>query len=217
MGTESVLTLHRITPADNRVATEPVDYRELHDAPHAKSIYVENYNRWVARSKHDSNVDLIKSSPAGFNTDLLPEIPDEYSPRQLCWLARRERSCLPRSGASLTLQKEMTLDYRVDITRDINGVGLLYFTTYFSVIDRALLELWRALQRSDQSFLGRAVRDQKVCFLGNVDNDSTMTVRVSLWSSDSTSGTEIYSVVIGVAGTDRVVAVASVELERGGA
>jgi len=57
-------------------------------------------------------------------------------------------------------------------------VGLLYFASYFSVVDWALVRLWRHLGRGTADFLGRAVLDHQLLYLGNADADSVLAIEV---------------------------------------
>ncbi|NUT44684.1 MAG: biosynthesis cluster domain-containing protein [Thermoactinospora sp.] len=187
-GSESILALHKVSPAGaGAAAVEPEEFYRFDDP---KAVYVENFNRWITRSAPGSNEGLVKSSPVGFRHDHLPRLPDAYSPRRVYNHARSRLTFLdavPPDG------ERLSVDYRVDASRDLNGVGLLYFASYFSITDWALLQLWRARGRSTESFLRRVVLDQRLCYLGNADADAVLRIDVDAWGSPDD---ELFNVVI---------------------
>lgn len=215
-GSESVLTLHKIGKSKNgNPVKKDLELKEFYESPKDDSIYIENFNRWISRSKDSDNEGLVPSSPSDFNSDHLDELPLEYSPRRTYDLARRNGTFLSNSQKEvMSKQAENSSEYNIDITRDLNGVGLLYFTSYFSIVDRAVLELWRKLGRDDASFLARAVTDHKLCLMGNVNFDAKLTIETELWSSDE-KGTkeEFFNVVIKEPANDRTIAVATLQIE----
>nr|WP_257032536.1 LnmK family bifunctional acyltransferase/decarboxylase [Streptomyces sp. 1331.2] len=103
----------------------------------------------------------------------------------------------------------------MDPSRDLNGAGLLYFASYFSIVDRALLLAWRGLGRDDRSFLDRVVVDQQLCYLGNADAGSPLILTVRQWLRAGDAGSEAFDVVLRDKGTGRLLAVCSLQLETG--
>lgn len=214
-GSESVLTLHRITrtPAGGTpgaaaptAAVEPDEFYAFGDDG---ALYVENFNRWVTRSKADSNEQLLRSSPPGFRHEHLPLLPEAYSPRLACHTARTQGTFTPdKPAGSVPLGAELRVEYAVEPSRDLNGAGLLYFASYFSIVDWALLRHWRALGRPDAAFLDRIVLDQRLCYLGNANHDAVLSAGVRAWHRPGDpSGTELLDVVLDDARTGRALAV----------
>lgn len=191
-GSESVLTLHRLRlagPEGERAAGPEanddagLDPEEFFVAPRPDCAYVQNFNRWISRSRPDSNEALVTSSPPDFEYRHLPALPEQFSPRLACGRARSTGTFFDpgHDPGWDPLVRDYEVQYPVDITRDLNGVGLLYFASYFSILDGALLKLWRHQQRPDRAFLDRAVLDHKLCYLGNANFDSVMRIRLSTW------------------------------------
>src|SRR5579872_5481226 len=88
-GSESILTLHRIQKEKpEEIAGQPIDLEEFYDCPKDDCLYVETFNRWIARSRDKSNQDLVRSSPVDFKYEHLCSLPDRYSPRLVCGNAR---------------------------------------------------------------------------------------------------------------------------------
>ncbi|SFW72652.1 LnmK family bifunctional acyltransferase/decarboxylase [Amycolatopsis australiensis] len=215
-GSQSVLTLHRLAPADLGLADTPLDPAEVYDDPHPDCMYAENFNRWIARSRPDSNRSLARTSPPDFAFADLPRLPNQYSPRTLVGRAREaEGFCAPAPPGFAVAGPEHTFEYTLDVTRDINGAGLVYFASYFSIFDTALLRLWRSFGRTDEQFLRRRVIDQKVGYFGNADPGAVFTITVRNWRNATRPETEIADMALRDATTGRLLAVTAIEIEAG--
>lgn len=211
-GSESILVLHRIRMAvEGEAPPEAIDPVELYDRPRRDCLYVENFNRWVTRSREDSNQDLARSSPVDFEYHHLPALPDRYSPRLSYGHARQHHTFHDlRSPDYAPAVEEFRVEYPIDLSRDLNGVGLIYFAAYFSILDWAWLHLWRHLGRSDRSFLERITIDHKLCYLGNADADSILNIRMRSWRKRDDPGREILNAVIEDRTTRRTIAISTV-------
>ncbi len=210
-GTESVLTLHRISRAE--AAHGGFDVDEFYRSADEDCLYVENFNRWITRSEARSNENLVRSSPTGFRHEHLPTLPDRYSPRQACHRARTRLTFLDED-AYRPDGPEWTVDYEIDVSRDLNGVGLLYFASYFAIVDWALLRLWRRLGRTDADFLARVLLDQQMCCLGNADGGQVLTATLRGWRPVAGGGTEAVDVVLRERDCGRVLAVCTQHLGK---
>ena len=213
-GSESILTLHRIKKASpGEPPAQSIDIEEFYDFPRSDCLYVETFNRWIARSREKSNRDLVKSSPVDFKYSHLCSLPEKYSPRLICSQARLNQTFHDiRSPEHVCVIDDFQTEYRIDITRDVNAVGLVYFAAYFSIIDGALLKLWQQLGRSAQSFLKRIVLDRKLCYLGNAELDSLLSITLKSWRKRDDPHNEIYNAVIQDSETARVIAVATMQI-----
>jgi probable biosynthetic protein (TIGR04098 family) len=216
-GSESILTLHKIEmagPAGR--ALEPIDPDDFYAYRDQECLYVENFNRWIVRSREGSNHDLVRSSPAGFRHTHLPSLPERYSPRLACAHARARGTFLPSAPEGRThVGQGFSVEYRIDISRDLNAVGLVYFATYFSIVDWALLQLWRHLGRSDTSYLTRTVLDHRLCYLANADAGSVLRIDLDAWQRIGDPGDLVVNVVLRDAAGDRTVAVATLHCLEG--
>jgi probable biosynthetic protein (TIGR04098 family) len=213
--TESMLTLHRISRASqNGAPPRPVDPFEIHERRDEGCLYVESVNRWITRSRPGSNEALVKSSPERIATRHLPVLPDRYSPRLSYDIARRLETFHDVADPDYEpVVEEFVVDYTIDAARDLNGVGLVFFASFASIVDSALLKLWRHLGRDVQSFLDRVVHDRRICYTSNAENDSALRLTFRSWRRRDDPRQETFNVVIRDPARDRVVLVATLQIQ----
>lgn len=213
-GSESVLTLHRVALGGDGPG-RPVDPVEFFEAPREDCMYVQNFNRWITRGRDGGNRGLVRSSPAGFRYAHLPVLPERFSPRQVYQRARAAGTFHDVAGSGWPAGvDDFRVTYPIDITRDVNGVGLIYFAAFFSIVDWALLRLWRHLGRDDRAFLSRVVVDHKMCYLGNAQLDSVLQIRMKTWQNPDDPTEEVVNVLIEDQETAAVLAVSTLTSRR---
>ncbi|GAA3762404.1 LnmK family bifunctional acyltransferase/decarboxylase [Streptomyces tremellae] len=213
-GSQAVITLHRLAPAGLGLADTPLSPAELYEHPHPDCLYAENFNRWIARSRPGSNRRLSQVAPPDFSYGALPRLPNPYSPRTLVGRAREAGSFYATPPPGLVpAGPAHTSEYALDVVRDLNGAGLVYFASYFSIFDTALLRVWRSLGRGDAQFLRRKVVDQKVGYFGNADPGAVFTITVRRWRSTARPSIEAADMALRDSGTGRLLAVAGVEID----
>ncbi|MFE0417510.1 LnmK family bifunctional acyltransferase/decarboxylase [Streptomyces tendae] len=215
-GSESVLTLHRVR-RDDGFAARPLDPVAFHTRPDPGDLRVENFNRWIARGRDGSNKGLVRAAPVGFDHRHLPVAPRRFSARAACARARRNGTFLdgPPTGHEAVVTG-FTVDYPVEASRDLNGVGLLYFASYFAMLDWALLRLWDRLGRGEREFRDRTVLDQRICYLGNADADTTIRLTLTLWRNARDPAEERVEATLHDLGRDTALAVAELKVTGGG-
>lgn len=186
-GGDSVLTLHQVRRDGEIHGNDTMSRPECdvagffrYDTP--ESIHVENFNRWITRSRKDTNHGLRRAAPAGFQVRHLERVSDAHAPRQV--FSRAQKAGF-RTPSEPVPHARLTLTYRVDASRDLNGVGLLYFASYFSIVDWAVLHMWRSLGRPADRFLRRRVLDRQLCFLANADADDLIDIEVTVHTADA--------------------------------
>jgi probable biosynthetic protein (TIGR04098 family) len=213
-GSSSVLTLHRLAPAGLGLRGDHLDPAEVYETPHPDCMYAENLNRWIVRSLPDSNRSLAATVPPDFVVGDLPRLPNQFSPRTLVGRARSAGSfCAPQLSGFTAVGREHTFDYALDAVRDINGAGLLYFASYFSIFDTALMRLWRTLGRSERQFLKRRVIDQKMGYFGNADLGTLFSITIRRWLRAADPRSEIADMELRDSATGRLIAVTAIETE----
>jgi probable biosynthetic protein (TIGR04098 family) len=182
-GGDSVLTLHQVrrdreTGDSDAMSRPECDVTDFFRYDMPGSIHVENFNRWISRSRQDTNHTLRRAAPADFQAHHLDRVSDAHTPRRVFAQARRAAGF--RAQGEPVPQERLSLSYRVDASRDLNGVGLLYFASYFSIVDWAALRMWQSLGRPVRRFLRRRVLDRQLCFIANADADDVLDVEVTV-------------------------------------
>ncbi|MET8968086.1 LnmK family bifunctional acyltransferase/decarboxylase [Streptomyces hydrogenans] len=211
-GSQSAITLHRLAPAGLDLPDGPLDPAEVYAHPHPDCLYAENFNRWIARTTAGSNQGLAQVTPPGFTYQDLPVLPNAHSPRSLVGRARATGSFHPDGPPGFhEAGRTETFPYALDVVRDLNGAGLMYFASYFAVFDTMLLRLWRSLGRTDAQFLRRKVLDQKIGYFGNADPGAVFTVTVRRWARTGAPGTEVADMALRDAATGQLIAVTAIE------
>ncbi|MFG2115862.1 LnmK family bifunctional acyltransferase/decarboxylase [Streptomyces sp. NPDC048718] len=212
-GSQSVVTLHRLAPAGLELPEGPLDPSEVYEHPHPHCLYAENFNRWIARTTQGSNRGLAQVAPPDFTYRNLAPLPNAYSPRSLVGRARVTGSFHPEGPPGFhEAGRPHTFTYTLDVVRDLNGAGLMYFASYFAVFDTMLLRVWRSLGRTDEEFLRRKVTDQKLGYFGNADPGTVFEITVRRWRSTTSPGVEVFDMALRETATGQLIAVTAIEL-----
>ncbi|KAA1029627.1 biosynthesis cluster domain-containing protein [Pseudonocardia sp. EV170527-09] len=212
-GSQSTLTLHVLAPAGLHRADVPLEPEEFYENPHPDCMYVENWNRWIARTRPGTNADLATTAPPDFEFADLPRIPNRFSPRGIVGRAREAGTFCTDAPPGFVAGPTTSYTYPLDTVRDVNGAGLVYFASYFAIFDTALLRLWRELGRDDARFLERRVVDQKMGYFGNADLGAVFTVNVRRWTSETRPEVEIADLSLHDSTTGKLLAATSIEAE----
>jgi probable biosynthetic protein (TIGR04098 family) len=209
-----MLTLHRIGRASpDGPRPGPVDPLEFYERRDGRYLYVESLNRWITRSQPGSNEALMKSSPEGIVTSHLPVLPARYSPRLTYDVARKAQTFHDVASPDYEpVVEELVIDYAIDAARDLNGVGLVFFAAFASMIDSALLKLWKHLGRDVPSFLARVVRDRQICYTANAEIDSTLRLTFRVWRRRDDPAEEVFNVVMRDPLRDRLILVSTLHI-----
>ncbi|MGX1914102.1 LnmK family bifunctional acyltransferase/decarboxylase [Streptomyces phaeochromogenes] len=216
-GGQSALTLHRLAPAGLELPDGPLDPAEVYERPHPDCLYAENFNRWIARSRPGSNEGLTRTAPPDFAYRHLPRLPNTHSPRSPVGRAREAGTFHPAPPPGFApAGPDVVHAYELDVVRDLNGAGLVYFASYFAIFDTSLLQLWRSLGRDDERFLSRRVVDERIGFFGNADPGAVFRIEVRRWRGTERPEREIADMALRETGSGRLLAVASVETELDG-
>lgn len=188
------------------------DPSEPYTTPRPDCLYVETLNTWVSRGNGTSNVGLVRRAPVGFRREHLPPLtagPVDH-PAELCRRARNDLVFQDhRTDGWATAWPTTETDHEVDLVTEVNGVGLLYFASFFSIVERALYRQWRDRGRTRRAFAGRAPADLRICYLGNADLDATLRLRMGTLRDPDDAAHEKTDLTIHDLSTDRLIAVAS--------
>lgn len=202
-GSESILTLHRITKKEQELPST-FSINEFFVNRYPGCLYVQNFNRWVQRGV-GGNKELYTASPLNFRYGHLDKLTPEYSPRNVYDFARRNGAFVHEE--SYQLMNEWTESYEIDMARDLNGVGLLYFASYFSIVDTVLGKVWRQMNRTVSSFLDRVELEKQFCFLGNTEAGVLLTIQIRRYMSEKDNNNERFDIQVIERETQRMLAI----------
>ncbi|BBM81666.1 non-ribosomal peptide synthetase [Candidatus Uabimicrobium amorphum] len=174
----SLHTIHRI--CCDATNGESVTMEEIHNHPRENCLYVENYNRWISRVHVEDNEELSKMQPQDYKYEHLPQMTEEHAPWKVYRKAITHKTFFEEQQ-DYDFVQEHFFTYQINITRDINGVGLLYFATYFTIFDEAILQLWLSMGGEKHNFMEKKVTDQKICYLGNCNYNTNLTIQSRAW------------------------------------
>lgn len=207
---ESVLCLHRLSDLETQCPADPLAMEEFL-APRPGCLYAMNVNRWIKRGGQGNRV-LCSAAPKGFRTQHLRSVAPALSPRLHYDEARQRGHFAHPVGYRFVATYEFP--YTVDVSRDFNGVGLMYFSTFFSIIDKTVSAIWADLGRSYQDYFDRRVMAERVLFLGNADAGAVLSLTATLRASPDRSGKEHLDVKISEPAAGRLLAIADLVIEH---
>jgi probable biosynthetic protein (TIGR04098 family) len=120
---------------------------------------------------------LRVAPPVQADFQALPPLPNEENPYQLTRAASESGSLgvLDQSWSELT---SYTHRYAIDVDRDTNGAGLVYFANYVAFMDTAE----RLATPGERE---RSLRHRRIAYYGNADVDDTLTIVVTVFRSDT--------------------------------
>lgn len=210
-GTESVLTVHRLTMPVEPAGEDAVTAEEFHGRRRPGCLYAMTVNRWVRRGQ-SGNVGLCAASPVDFSSGHLPAVPAAFSPRPGYDRARRNLAFDRRPG--FEERAAFTFPYDVDASRDLNGAGLLYFASFFAMADKGLLAHWAFLGRDRHAFLRRKVVGQRLLYLANADPGTRLFLHFSSSAAPFAPDEEQVGVTIRDAEAGTILAIGDLLIRR---
>jgi epothilone synthetase B len=158
------------------------------------SLLIETFNRWVVRAHGEDNEGLAKSAPPEFRNDHLPPVPEERH----SW--RRYRPAVERlsfldEDPEWESVANAALPYRVDADRDLNGVWLFYFASYFDLFRLGAREAAMLAGVPEAVFRSGAAVEQEVVFLRNANAGDLLEIASHARRHRST-GAYVFDVVV---------------------
>jgi probable biosynthetic protein (TIGR04098 family) len=138
-------------------------------------------------SPTQGNSRLRVAPPAGADFSQLPPLPNEENPYHLTQAAA-ESGMLGLLDSQWLALGSYEHSYPIDVDRDTNGAGLVYFANYVAFMDTAeRLALGAAVDGgiSAEAAAGRSLRHRRIAYYGNADVSDTLTVRVKIMRKPS--------------------------------
>jgi len=136
------------------------------------SPFIRFANIFITPEKGNSRLRVAPPAQADFRD--LPPLPNEENPYQLTRAASESGSLglIDEAWPPVTSYEHR---YTIDIDRDTNGAGLVYFANYVAFMDTAerLALDGRAPERS--------LRHRRIAYYGNADVNDTLTIGVTVF------------------------------------
>ncbi|HKS22900.1 MAG TPA: LnmK family bifunctional acyltransferase/decarboxylase [Thermoanaerobaculia bacterium] len=130
-------------------------------------------NIFITPEKGNSRLRVAPPAQADFRA--LPPLPNEENPYQLTRAASETGTLgLVDDWESLTTVEHR---YDIDVDRDTNGAGLVYFANYVAFMDTAERLAARDVAKE------RSLRHRRIAYYGNADVDDTLTIAVTVLRS----------------------------------
>jgi probable biosynthetic protein (TIGR04098 family) len=131
------------------------------------------------------NRSIRVAPPANADFSALPPLPDEENPYHLTRPGLKGES-LGVLDAGWHEASTFEHRYQIDLDRDTNGAGLVYFANYITFMATAERLAVTAAPSFDASAM--SLRHRRVAYYGNVDVNDAISTRVTLLSSDQHPG-----------------------------
>src|SRR3954447_126320 len=136
-------------------------------------------NIFITPEKGNSRLRVAPPAQADFRE--LPPLPNEENPYHLT-RAASESGSLGLIDDAWSVVSERRHRYPIDVDRDTNGAGLVYFANYVAFMDTAeRLAL-------DGAAPERSLRHRRIAYYGNADVADTLSIDVSVLRSDAHPG-----------------------------
>lgn len=121
------------------------------------------------------NSELRVAPPANADFSAIPPLPNDDNPYQITREAKATGSLGLIEDGWPPLGEVFEFSYEIDVDRDTNGAGLVYFVHYITAMERAE----RAMFETQRLEGERSLRHRRTAYYGNADPRDTIRVRVS--------------------------------------
>jgi len=169
----------RLSPPIGAAASGPSDCDTL------RHPYIRFANIFITPEAGNSRLRVAPPANADFSG--LPVLPNDENPYHLTRAAEEggRLGLLDAAWRCVDRRPGFQTVHAIDIDRDTNGAGLVYFANYFAFMDAA--ERAAMAENSSRSFgvgqiAGRAVHHRRVAYYGNVSVTDRVSTQVSLFT-----------------------------------
>jgi probable biosynthetic protein (TIGR04098 family) len=149
---------------------ESLGDREEHPFIHFANIF-------ITPEKGNSRLRVAPPAQADFRN--VAPLPNEENPYHLTQAAARTGD-LGLFDESWVAESQNVHEYAVDVDRDTNGAGLVYFANYIAFMDTAERMALAARGLDTRETRLRSLRQRRIAYYGNVDVDDTLKITVTI-------------------------------------
>lgn len=131
------------------------------------------------------NSELRVAPPANADFSAIPSLPNDDNPYHVTREAKEKGSLGLIGDAWPCVGDVFDFRYDIDVDRDTNGAGLVYFVNYITFMERAERAMFEArpLPRGE-----RSLRHRRTAYYGNADPRDTIRVRLSVYQDPRRTG-----------------------------
>jgi probable biosynthetic protein (TIGR04098 family) len=172
---EGRLVFHRPEMLADEAVRRALDPR--HDETELPFIRFAN----IFITPEKGNSVLRVAPPAGADFAGVPPLPNDENPYHLT-RAAAETGALGLVEEGWTEAAAYEHQYAIDVDRDTNGAGLVYFANYIAFMDSAER---LALEASGIDAPQRSLRHRRVAYYGNADTRDTVVVQVTVFRNEA--------------------------------
>ena len=138
--------------------------------------FIRFANIFITPTKGNSRLRVAPPAQADFRD--LPPLPNEENPYQLT-RAANESGSLDLLDAQWVESGSYEHRYAIDVDRDTNGAGLVYFANYVAFMDTAERVAVESLWPGEPA-KPRSLRQRRIAYYGNADVSDTLAIRVTV-------------------------------------
>src|SRR5260221_1746130 len=124
------------------------------------------------------NSELRVAPPANADFSAIPSLPNGETPYHMTREAREKGSLGLIEDAWPRIGEVFDFRYDIDVDRDTNGAGLVYFVNYVTFMERAERALFEARPLPQGE---RSLGHRRTAYYGNADPRDTIRVRLSVY------------------------------------
>src|SRR4051794_27944989 len=147
--------------------------------------FIHFANIFITPEKGNSRLRVAPPAQADFSG--LPSLPNEENPYHITREASETRSLGLLTGDWIE-QSSYVHEYAIDVDRDTNGAGLVYFANYIAFMDsaeRVALQSSAVDEYRRPHTPHRSLRHRRIAYYGNADVFDTLRIRVTILRSGS--------------------------------
>jgi len=123
------------------------------------------------------NSELRVAPPANADFSAIPPLPNDANPYQLTREAKETGSLGLIGDTWPRIGDVFDFEYDIDVDRDTNGAGLVYFVNYITFMERAERAMFEARLPSRGE---RSLTHRRTAYYGNADPRDTIRVRLAV-------------------------------------
>ena len=138
---------------------------------------------------------LRVAPPASADFSRLPPLPNDENPYHLTRAASEQRGL---GVLDERWQEAGSFEHRhdIDVDRDTNGAGLVYFANYAAFMDTAERLALASLPIDPERVARRSLRHRRIAYYGNADVSDVIAVRVTVLVDPASAGSLGFRYVI---------------------